>query len=122
MLGQDLAADDSHGIFDDKRSYRELIGSLLYVANFTRPEGSSIVSTLLQYLDCPRQIHWREALHVLQYLKGTLNHGLHYYGGSSEKNEIKAYADANWGGDKKTRRSTYKGVVVAWWRTGRFLI
>ncbi|GMF27787.1 unnamed protein product [Phytophthora fragariaefolia] len=54
VLGQDLASDDSHALHDDERSYRELIGYLLYVANATRHDISAILSTLSQYRDCPR--------------------------------------------------------------------
>ncbi|GMF37515.1 unnamed protein product [Phytophthora fragariaefolia] len=111
VLGQDLASDDSHAMRDDERSYRELIGSLLYVANATRPDISAILSTLSQYLDCPRDMHWRVALRVLHYLKGTATRGIRFRCGSSNRTGIRAYADANWGGDKKTRRST-SGVLL----------
>ncbi|KAE8976384.1 Copia protein [Phytophthora rubi] len=111
VLGQDLAPDDSHAMHDDERSYRELIGSLLYVANATRPDISAILSTLSQYLDCPREMHWRAALRVLHYLKGTATRGIRFRCSSSNRTGIRAYADANWGGDKKTRRST-SGVLL----------
>ncbi|GMF31110.1 unnamed protein product [Phytophthora fragariaefolia] len=111
VLGQDLASDDSHAMRDDERSYRELIGSLLYVANATRPDISAILSTHSQYLDCPRDMHWWAALRVLHYLKGTATRGIRFRCSSSNRTGIRAYADANWGGDKKTRRST-SGVLL----------
>ncbi|GMF36192.1 unnamed protein product [Phytophthora fragariaefolia] len=111
VLGQDLAPDDSHDMHDDERSYHELIGSLLYVANATRPDVRATLSTLSQYLDCPREMHWRVALPVLHYLKGTATRGIRFHCSSSNRTGIRAYADANWGGDKKTRRST-SGVLL----------
>ena len=46
VLGQDLAPDDSHDSLDDEAPYRELVGSLLYVANENRPDISSSLSIL----------------------------------------------------------------------------
>ncbi|KAE9090712.1 Copia protein [Phytophthora fragariae] len=111
VLGQDFAPDDSHDMFEDARSYREVIGSLLYVANATRPDISADLSSLSQYLDCPREMHWRAALRVLHFLKGTFTRGIRFCCESGDRTGIRAYADANWGGDKQTRRST-SGVLL----------
>ena len=111
VFGQDLAPDDSHDILDDKTRYRELVGSLLYVANATRPDISSSLSILSQYLDCPRAMHWRAAKRVLCYLNGTQDHGIKYTRSTNHVTSLKAYCDANWGGDKHTRRST-SGVLI----------
>ncbi|KAI9905353.1 hypothetical protein PsorP6_013560 [Peronosclerospora sorghi] len=54
VLGQDLVPTDDHDVFDDKTKYRELVGSLLYVDNATRPDVSVALSVLSQYLDSPR--------------------------------------------------------------------
>ncbi|GMF37440.1 unnamed protein product [Phytophthora fragariaefolia] len=110
VLGQDLASDDSHAMHDDERSYRELIGSLLYVANATRPYISAIVSILSQTLDCPWDMHWRVALRVLHYFKGTATREIRFRCSSSNRTGIRAYADANWGGDKRTRSTS--GVLL----------
>ena len=36
--GQDLAPDESHPVLKESTSYRKLVGSLLYIANATRPD------------------------------------------------------------------------------------
>ena len=51
--------------------YRELIGSLNYIAVATRPNISFAVGRLASVLDCYRPEHWSAALRILQYLKGT---------------------------------------------------
>lgn len=79
VFGQDLAPDDSHDIFDDKNPYCELVGSLSYVANATRPDISSSLSTLSQHLDSPRAMHWRIEKRVLCYLNDTQDHGTKYF-------------------------------------------
>lgn len=108
VIGQDLSPSDKHGVCTDKNKYRELIGSMLYVANATRPDIGYVLSILSQYLDTPRDMHWNAALRVLRYLKATDSIGIH---DTAKGKNIVTYCDANWGGDKETRRST-SGVMV----------
>lgn len=102
---------DEHELFNDKTKFRELIGSLLYVANASRPDVAVPLSILSQFLECPRIMHWRAAMRVLCYLMGTPNHGIQYKRSSDNAIGMRTYCDANWGGDKQTRRST-SGVLV----------
>ena len=111
VLGQDLAPDDLHDSLDDEAPYRELVGSLLYVANATRPYISYSLSILSQYIYSPRTVHCRAAKRVLCYLKGTQDHGIKYYRSTNDGAVLKAYCAANWGGDKHTRRPT-SGVLI----------
>ena len=53
--------------------YRELIGSLQYVALATRPDISFAISKPAQFLVNPAHIHLDVAIRVLRYLKGTRN-------------------------------------------------
>ena len=55
----------------DVTPYRELVGSLNYIAVATRPNISFAVGRLASILDCYRLEHWSAALRVLWYLKGT---------------------------------------------------
>lgn len=111
VLGQDLLPTNDQDVLEDKSKYRELVGSLLYVANATRPDVSVALSVLSQFLDCPRAMHWRAAKRVLCYLKGTQNHGIQFTRDKENAICMAAYCDANWGGDTATRRST-SGVLV----------
>jgi len=51
--------------------YRELLGSLRYVALATRPDTSFAISTLDQFLVNPAQVHLDAVLRILRYPKGT---------------------------------------------------
>ncbi len=55
----------------ERTPYRELIGSLNYIAVATRPDISFAVGRLASVLDCYRPEHWTAGLRVLRYLKGT---------------------------------------------------
>jgi len=48
---------------------------------------------LSQYLHQPRKPHYEAALHVLRYLKGTVNKGLFYPKNNSL--QLQAYSDAD---------------------------
>ena len=50
--------------------YRQLVGSLMYLVN-TRPDIYYVVNQLSQAMVRPTKLFWREAKHVLWYLKGT---------------------------------------------------
>ncbi|KAL8013243.1 putative reverse transcriptase, RNA-dependent DNA polymerase [Plasmopara halstedii] len=109
VLGQDLTPDDSHSVHRNQTEYWELIGSLLYIVNATRPDISASLSTLSQFLEQPREMHWHAALRVLKYLSGTRSHGILFR--RSARFSLQTFADANWGGDKGSRRST-SGVLL----------
>ena len=51
--------------------YRELIGTLLWVSNGTRPDVTYPVNTLAKFTHNPGLIHWRASLRVLGYLNTT---------------------------------------------------
>ena len=88
-----LLADDSLELVDVTH-YRQIIGSLMYLAN-TRLDICFAMNTLSQYLVQPRRVHLVAAKHVMRYLKGTIDFGL-YYDGSHEY-RLYGYTDADWG-------------------------
>lgn len=61
----------------------------------TRPDVSYVVQQLSQFLSAPAVSHYQAAVHVLQYLKGTVNIGLFYP--ASTEFILKGYCDADWG-------------------------
>lgn len=61
-----------------KIPYRQLIGSLMHLALFTRPNIMHAVTKLSQYNTNPGKIHWNQAKHILRYLSGTKDYALQY--------------------------------------------
>ena len=53
--------------------YQELIGSLMYLAMWTRPDIAYPVSILSQFNTNYTWEHWHAAKRILRYLKGTIN-------------------------------------------------
>ena len=96
--------------------YPSLVGSLLHLANCTRPDISHLVGTLARHLKQPLTSHWKAATNLLHYLSGTMDLALVY--GTSHG--LQGFTDADFGGDKATRRSTtgttflLHGAAITW--------
>ena len=58
--------------------YRNMVGSLLYLACWSRPDISFAVSELSRFVSSPGQNHMQAVKHLLRYLKGTSELGLRY--------------------------------------------
>ena len=53
--------------------YREFIGTLLWVANGTRPDIAFAVGTLAKFTNNLGEIHWKDLLCVLGYLSQSVD-------------------------------------------------
>ncbi|KAL0392633.1 UNVERIFIED_CONTAM: Retrovirus-related Pol polyprotein from transposon TNT 1-94 [Sesamum radiatum] len=73
--------------------YSQIIGSLQYLANGTRPDISLSVSKLARYTSCPNKTHWGALDRVLRYLKGTVSLAIHY---GRFPAVLEGYSDASW--------------------------
>lgn len=99
--------------------YRQIIGSLMFVATVSRPDIAYSVSYLSQYLDKPTKSLWTQAKRTIRYLKETMDLGL-VYTKKTEDKTIETYSDADWAGNATDRKSMtgsvsqYNGNTVAW--------
>ena len=51
--------------------YRELIETLLWISNGTRPDTAYAVNTMAKYTSNPGLVHWRAAIRILGFLNAT---------------------------------------------------
>ena len=88
--------------------YRGMIGSLLYLASWTRPDMAFAVSELSRFVSNPGKPHLEAAKRVFRYFKKTLSLGLVYRSSPSEMppNTLWGYVDSDWAGCPDSRRST----------------
>jgi hypothetical protein len=86
------------------KPYRAILGSVMWGQLATRPDLSFSVSLLARFQSNPGKDHWNGLMHVIGYIKNTLDYGLTY----SRDFELSpsAFADADYGGCRDTRRST----------------
>ena len=73
--------------------YSQVIGSLMYLMNATRPDIAYSVSRLSRYTSNLGKDHWEALVRVLGYLKYTITYGLHY---TRYPPVLEGYSDANW--------------------------
>ena len=100
---------------EDHANYRMAVGSLLYLACWTRPDISFAVSELSRFVSAPAEAHMKAVKHLVRYLRGTMDLGLLYSktaGGAGPPSVLTAYVDADWAGDPDFRRSTTGYVLV----------
>ena len=109
--------DSEKKLMGDK-PYRPILGSVMWGQLATRPDLAFSVSLLARFQSNPGIDHWNALMHVMGYIKNTIDHGLTY----SRDSELSpmAYVDADYGGCRDTRRSTsgyvfiMAGGAVAW--------
>ena len=91
----------SKGISSHK--YSQIIGSLLHLTNFSRPDIAYAVGRLGRYTNNPDHSHWIALERVFRYLKGTINYGIHY---TCFPAVIEGFSDANWISNSDETKST----------------
>ncbi|XP_020547094.1 uncharacterized protein LOC110011383 [Sesamum indicum] len=84
---------------------------LVLYLGFTRPDICHATQQLSQYMQQPCKDHWDAALHLVRYLKGTVNRGLHF--NSTDSFDLEAFCDSDWATCKETRRSL-TGTAYSW--------
>ena len=91
--------------------YQELTGSLNHLAVFSRPDITFAVSKLSKYNANPTTTHFKAALHVLRYLKGTRNYCIIYYRSTTVPIiDILGFSDSDFASDEDDRKS-YTGYI-----------
>lgn len=104
----------------ESRQYAELVGSLLYLSNCTRPDLAFATGALARFMSAPTGQHAQAAKQVLRYLVDTHSQGITYSQQSGGGSGLVGYGDADYGGCVDTRRSTTgfvfvrSGGAVAW--------
>ena len=93
----------------EHKPYRQLVGSLLYMKNTTRPNIAFSTSLLSTFLENPSRLLWEAAKRVSRYLSQTKSNG------NRSRLESRAglhgYTNSDFAADKETRRSV-SGFVL----------
>ncbi|GBN16857.1 Retrovirus-related Pol polyprotein from transposon TNT 1-94 [Araneus ventricosus] len=115
-------------IYDNKEHdvlnvpYRNLIGSLSFLASRTRPDIIFAVNFLSQFNNNPSITHWNLICQVFHYVLNTSNYEIDL--SKSEIFALTAYTDASWAADKMDRKSIsgyviFLGDVPVSWSTSK---
>ena len=68
---------DKGKLLKDATSFRQLLGSLIYLT-ITRPEMAQFIGVVSQFMHDPRTPHEEAAKRILRYIKGSVDYGLMY--------------------------------------------
>lgn len=93
-------------LFMADKPYRQLLGALMWAQAATRPDLSFAITLLAHFQSNPGPPHWKTPLHVLAYVKATLDYKIVYSRSLGGSITPVGYIDADYGGDLDTRRST----------------
>ena len=94
---------DENGKKVDQKTYRGMIGSLLYLTT-SRPDIMYSTCICARFQSDPRESHLGAVKRILRYLKGTQNIGLWYARNSTLT--LNGYTDSDFAGCKIDRKST----------------
>ena len=87
----------------DQKSYRGMIGSLLYLTA-SRPDIMFSVCICARFQSNPKDSHLKTVKRIFRYLKDTSNYGLFYLRSSTL--DLISYSDVDFAGCKTDRKST----------------
>ena len=119
-----VSAEEDELVDEEQRAmYMALIGSLQWIANYTRPDICYAVNQCSRFLQAPGKQHIIYARHILRYLAGTADMGIEYTRDSDPDFTLPGqeyprdfpvlygYCDADHAGDPETRVSV-SGFVL----------
>ena len=89
--------------------YREMVGSLMYLATVTRPDIAYSVNTCARYLSNPSKTDEIAVKRIIRYIKHTAKLGIEF--GTVPVCELTAFVDSDWANSKEDRKST-TGYVI----------
>jgi Reverse transcriptase (RNA-dependent DNA polymerase) len=92
-------------------SYAAIVGSVMYIANSTRPDLCFSASTLARFMANPCDAHLEQAMHLLRYLLKTKSFRLALGGSGDQNGPLAVWGDSDWANCAETRRSV-TGLVV----------
>ncbi|KAL2321958.1 hypothetical protein Fmac_026337 [Flemingia macrophylla] len=101
----------------DKKTYRGMIGSLLYLTA-SRPDIMFSVCVCARFQVEPKEVHLQAVKRILRYIKGNTNLGISLR--RSQNFSLLGYCDTNYAGDRWERKSTSGGChflgqcLVSW--------
>lgn len=94
----------------DSRSYRSIVGILLYLASNTRPDIQLSVSQVARFSHAPKQSHDKAVKRIIQYLKGSNEQGCLF--AKPTNTILNLYVDSDfagmWGSNQATNSISVK--------------
>ena len=104
----------------DISKFQSMIGSLLYLSRYSRPDISLAVNRLSQFSNNPSPQHIHLAEGILKYINSTKSMKLCLGSGNEKELHLTVYCDADWAADRSDRKSTsgyavyLNDILISW--------
>ena len=105
--------------------FREIVGSLMWISNQTRPDIANAVRAVARFSHEPKPTHYKAALKILEYLNATSDLGLVFKKSSDLECiqlefDLDTYVDADYAHKAEDRRSVsgaaiFCGGTLVYW-------
>lgn len=92
-----------------KVQYREAVGSLIHLANCTRPDIAFAVNDASRFNSRHASEHWQAVKRIFRYLRGTTDYRLRYTKGGDAR--VHAFCDSDFASEPDKRRSCSAHVI-----------
>ena len=102
--------EENEELFGPEISYLIVIGALMYLANYTRPDIAFSINLLTRYSSTPTKKHWNGIKHILRYLRGTCDMRLFY--SKTLEPQFFGYANASYLSDPHKARSQTRYIFT----------
>ncbi|GLI60516.1 hypothetical protein VaNZ11_002522 [Volvox africanus] len=100
-----MRAADGEVLDRSRYPYIELVGSLMYITNCTRPDIAQAVGVLTRHMSAPTEQHWRAAKAVVRFSLATPQCGI-VFGGERVEEGLIGYTDSDYAGCIESCKST----------------
>lgn len=106
-------AESPEDVLEPDVPYRELVGSLIYLATAVRPDIATATNAVARFMSAPSTSHWRAAKRILAYLVSFPRLGLRFQASASSV-PLTVHSDSDWGGviDARSRRRSMSGYLI----------
>lgn len=103
---------------DENIPYQQAVGSLIYLAQGTRPDIAYAVNNASRFNNCYTSEHWGAVKRIFRYIRGTTGIQLRF---KKQKDfGLHGFSDADWANDVDDRKSTTghvfrrSGCAISW--------
>ncbi len=92
-------------------AYRGILGTLIHLTLWTRPDLAFIIGAMARHCSNPTELHLTVTRGILRYLRGSVDCSLSY-GVTDRTDQLMAFYDANYAGDRTGAKSTSAFVIL----------
>ena len=111
MIKEDVDLDPVLLEAGPAKLFRQGTGILMYIGN-DRPECQFAIGCLTSLMANPTEFGMKALKHLARFLKGTQHWGVFIKAESNTPHVLKIRTDADWAGEKRTRKSTSAGHLL----------